>query len=142
MYWIINYIYIYIHIYWLLIEKNVKLPLNFLLIHLFYFIENRTDERDLYLTSRLILSREEFLIPPLPHRDKAAQLKACPSCWGVIARCIGEPCDCCLTLLFLALRIETLQYKGGFTRQSNAGDGYSQPANDEGNLQHQLVRSA
>ena len=32
--------------------------------------------------------------------------------------------------------------KGGFTRQSNAGDGYLQPANDGGNLQHQLVRSA
>ena len=37
-----------------------------------------------------------------------------------------------------------LQYttKGGFTRQPNAGDGYLQPANDRGNLQHQLVRSA
>ena len=32
--------------------------------------------------------------------------------------------------------------KRGFTRQSNAGDGYLQPANDGGNLQHQLVRSA
>ena len=32
--------------------------------------------------------------------------------------------------------------KGGFTRQSNAGDGYLQPANDGGNIQHQLVRSA
>ena len=32
--------------------------------------------------------------------------------------------------------------KGGFTRQSNAGDGFLQPANDGGNIQHQLVRSA
>ena len=27
--------------------------------------------------------------------------------------------------------------KGGFVQQSNAGDGYLQPANDGGNLQHQ-----
>ena len=33
-------------------------------------------------------------------------------------------------------------FKGGFKRQSNAGEGYLQPANDEGNIQHQLVRSA
>ena len=32
--------------------------------------------------------------------------------------------------------------KGGFTRQSNAGDVYLQAANDGGNLQHQLVQSA
>ena len=32
--------------------------------------------------------------------------------------------------------------KGSFTRQLNAGDGYLQPANDGGNIQHQLVRSA
>ena len=33
-------------------------------------------------------------------------------------------------------------FKGRFTRQENAGDGYLQPANDGGILQHQLVRSA
>ena len=32
--------------------------------------------------------------------------------------------------------------KGGFTRQSNTGDGFLKPANDGGNLQHQLMRSA
>ena len=36
----------------------------------------------------------------------------------------------------------SLMYKGGFTRLSNAGDGYLQPANDGANIQHQLVRSA
>ena len=40
------------------------------------------------------------------------------------------------------LQSQTRPSKGGFTRQSNAGDGYLQPANDGGNLQHQLVRSA
>ena len=35
-----------------------------------------------------------------------------------------------------------ITYKGGFTRQSNAGDGYLQAANNGGNLQHQLVQSA
>ena len=32
--------------------------------------------------------------------------------------------------------------KGLFTRQSNAGDWYLQPANDGGNIQHQLLQSA
>ena len=45
-------------------------------------------------------------------------------------------------IIFLAICGRPAAVKGGFTRQSNAGDGYLQPANDGGNLQHQLVRSA
>ena len=42
----------------------------------------------------------------------------------------------------LKLVMYDVSSKGGFTRQSNAGDVYLQPANDGGNLQHQVVQSA